>query len=158
MAERKGTAPCNRQTFGPGGPLDGPVTVCIECGVLENGPCRYSLDETLKEHHSECNLRRADNERDGIQTCNCVPAVLYTGPTSLELQVEAVRRAIIKAFNRDFPEQTEHEEDCDELEGQCRCDKDIQGIVKIHNASRRNFLNLLEGTIESALVNGPPRL
>mgnify|MGYP001584485203 CR=1 FL=1 len=31
----------------------------------------------LAEHHSECALRRADNERDGIQSCDCAPATLY---------------------------------------------------------------------------------
>ena len=61
-----------------------------------------------------------------------------------------VERAVITEFERNFPEQSEHEEDCEF--SPCRCDREIQGIVKIHNASRRNFLGQLEVVVTRALT------
>jgi hypothetical protein len=69
-----------------------------------------------------------------------------------EAIVEAVRRAVAEEFGRNFPKQSEHEEDCDE--SVCRCDKDIQGIVQIHNASRRNFTARLASVITAAINAG----
>lgn len=71
-------------------------------------------------------------------------------PVVSEAMVERIVRAVEAEFSRDFRKQSEHEEDCDGHP--CRCDKDIQGIVRVHNASRRNFLARLPRVVSAALT------
>jgi YD repeat-containing protein len=53
----------------------------------------------LAEHHSECALRLGDNERDGIQVCDCIPATLYRAPQPSVPSGEAVRNALRRVLD-----------------------------------------------------------
>lgn len=147
-------------------------TRCAVCGnVYDDGTCGYPIHEgpalptegvgavdfagadSIAEFWADENGDKGDtyNKLDVGTLARAYLALRAPVPSGVTgYQVERARRAIIAEFERNFREQSEHEEDCDF--DPCRCDKDIQGIVRIHNASRRNFLGRIETVLTAALA------